>query len=103
MDNEGGMDLPAGGDPNAGAAGLLFDGGDLGAGQDENVDQYFDDGGETFLPADHVSTLSIHVATKSSDCMGGFCFMNELLIQIVTAMLFYSPLWPVCKTLSPSN
>jgi hypothetical protein len=22
---------------------------------DENVDQYFDDGGETFLPADHVS------------------------------------------------
>lgn len=27
-----------------------------GAGDDENVDQYFDDGGETFLPADHVST-----------------------------------------------
>lgn len=26
-----------------------------GAGDDENVDQYFDDGGETFLPADHVS------------------------------------------------
>ena len=26
-----------------------------GAGEDENVDQYFDDGGETFLPADHVS------------------------------------------------
>ena len=24
-------------------------------GNDENVDQYFDDGGETFLPADHVS------------------------------------------------
>jgi hypothetical protein len=22
--------------------------------QDEDVDQYFDDGGETFLPADHV-------------------------------------------------
>lgn len=45
--------MPAGGDPNAGAGGPLFDGGDLGAGQDENVDQYFDDGGETFLPADH--------------------------------------------------
>ena len=27
-----------------------------GAGGDENVDAYFDDGGETFLPADHVST-----------------------------------------------
>ena len=25
------------------------------AGGDDNVDQYFDDGGETFLPADHVS------------------------------------------------
>ena len=48
--------MAAGGDPNAGAAGPAFDGGDLGAGQDENVDQYFDDGGETFLPADHVST-----------------------------------------------
>ncbi len=23
-------------------------------GQDEDVDQFFDDGGETFLPADHV-------------------------------------------------
>ena len=31
--------------------------GNDGAGDDENVDQYFDDGGETFLPADHVSTL----------------------------------------------
>ena len=51
MDNEGG-DLPIGGDPLGGPA---FDGGDPGAGQDENVDQYFDDGGETFLPADHVS------------------------------------------------
>lgn len=28
------------------------------AGNDENVDQYFDDGGETFLPADHVSQLT---------------------------------------------
>lgn len=26
-----------------------------GAGDEDNVDQYFDDGGETFLPADHVS------------------------------------------------
>jgi hypothetical protein len=25
-------------------------------GQDDDVDQYFDDGGETFLPADHVRT-----------------------------------------------
>jgi len=24
-----------------------------GAGDEDNVDQYFDDGGETFLPADH--------------------------------------------------
>ena len=24
-------------------------------GDDENVDQFYDDGGETFLPADHVS------------------------------------------------
>ena len=56
MDNEGG-DQPVGIDPAAmGAA----DGGDPGAGQDENVDQYFDDGGETFLPADHVSNLSFH-------------------------------------------
>ena len=44
-----------GGDPNANLGGVGLDGGDLGAGQDENVDQYFDDGGETFLPADHVS------------------------------------------------
>jgi len=28
-----------------------------GAPDDENVDQYFDDGGETFLPADHVSSF----------------------------------------------
>ena len=28
-----------------------------GEGDDEGVDQYFDDGGETFLPADHVSTF----------------------------------------------
>ena len=59
MDNEGGAaaqppndgnDFGAGQDPNIdqlGAAGA--------AGGDDNVDQYFDDGGETFLPADHVS------------------------------------------------
>jgi len=29
--------------------------GDQQPGQDEDVDQYFDDGGETFLPADHVN------------------------------------------------
>jgi hypothetical protein len=44
MDNEGG---PANlSDPIEG----------MGSGADENVDQYFDDGGETFLPADHVSS-----------------------------------------------
>ena len=26
-------------------------------GDEENVDQFFDDGGETFLAADHVSSL----------------------------------------------
>ena len=57
MDNEGGMDPM--GDPNdqLGLAGQIdtgAEGGDGGAG-DDNVDQYFDDGGETFLPADHVS------------------------------------------------
>ena len=40
MDNEG-----MGMDPTDGGNGII----------DENVDQYFDDGGETFLPADHVS------------------------------------------------
>ena len=45
MDNEGGQPL---GDPAAEGAGVAGD---------ENVDQYFDDGGETFLPADHVSRL----------------------------------------------
>ena len=46
------------GDPNElGMAGQIdtgAEGGDGGPG-DDNVDQYFDDGGETFLPADHVS------------------------------------------------
>lgn len=37
-------------DPDLGAGGALGEGGD-----EEGVDQYFDDGGETFLPADHVS------------------------------------------------
>ena len=46
MDNEGGQQ-PLG-DPAAEGAGVAGD---------ENVDQYFDDGGETFLPADHVSRL----------------------------------------------
>ena len=50
-------------DPNAFAPGLNEEqpeaelGGALGGGDDENVDQYFDDGGETFLPADHVSKI----------------------------------------------
>ena len=57
----------AGEDPNAGA-GIPGQGGPLDdnlgggipgdAGDDgENVDQFYDDGGETFLPADHVSAL----------------------------------------------
>ena len=45
MDNEGGQAPPIV-DPAAEGAGV----------GEENVDQYFDDGGETFLPADHVST-----------------------------------------------
>jgi len=60
--NDGGQPLDGlngmGGDPNDGQGLGLIDGalgGDPGAGGDENVDQYFDDGGETFLPADHVS------------------------------------------------
>ena len=54
--NEGGQPLDGAQDPNDGQGLGLIDGagGDLGAGGDENVDQYFDDGGETFLPADHV-------------------------------------------------
>ena len=61
MDNEGGIDPNAapmmsgldGGDNQMGQDGVNMDG--LAGGNDENVDQYFDDGGETFLPADHVS------------------------------------------------
>jgi len=52
-------------DPNQFAPGLGEEpeavgmGGALaGEGEDENVDQYFDDGGETFLPADHVSEIN---------------------------------------------
>ena len=48
-------------DPNAqglgGAGGVGGEGG-----EEEGVDQYFDDGGETFLPADHVSNLKSFVA-----------------------------------------
>ena len=48
-------------DPNAqglgGAGGVGGEGG-----EEEGVDQYFDDGGETFLPADHVSNLKKFVA-----------------------------------------
>ena len=53
--NEGGQPLD-GLDGNDLGVNLGADGGLIGdAGGDENVDQYFDDGGETFLPADHVS------------------------------------------------
>ena len=56
MDNEG---APFGQDqlPQDGQQDLNLGGGLPGAGGEENVDQYFDDGGETFLPADHVSRL----------------------------------------------
>ena len=84
MDNEGGLgiDPGMGGDPNGGPA---FDGGDLGAGQDENVDQYFDDGGETFLPADHVSSSSTSCLPS---CRALDTFVMKM-IQIVTAMLWF--------------
>ena len=57
MDNPGedpnlagfGGGIPGADGPIAGGA--PGDGGDDG----ENVDQFYDDGGETFLPADHVS------------------------------------------------
>ena len=43
-----------GGEPGAGGAPGE-------GGEEEGVDQYFDDGGETFLPADHVSDLKKHL------------------------------------------
>ena len=46
MDNEAAQQPNA--DPNVDGAAAI----------DENVDQYFDDGGETFLPADHVSSIT---------------------------------------------
>ena len=56
---------PGEGDPNQFVPGLGEEqpqaemGGALGGeGDDEGVDQYFDDGGETFLPADHVSEIN---------------------------------------------
>ena len=56
------------------------DGGDPGAAQDENVDQYFDDGGETFLPADHVSISDLLMLPRQQRGMNR--------IQIVTAKLW---------------
>ena len=51
-------------DPNAQGLGGDFGPGGLGGegGEEEGVDQYFDDGGETFLPADHVSNLKSFIA-----------------------------------------
>lgn len=63
---------------------LNIPGGMDGAGEEENVDQYFDDGGETFLPADHVSRFWL------------------LLNESVTA-LFFSRSWPDSKMRWPSN
>ena len=71
----------AGEDPNAGAGipgqgvplddnlggGIPGDAGDDG----ENVDQFYDDGGETFLPADHVSALSKTVMVSNTLVYGG--------------------------------
>ena len=51
------------------------------------MDQYFDDGGETFLPADHVS-----IAASSSLLMWPLCSRNSgwmIKIQIVTATLLW--------------
>lgn len=39
-----------------------------GLAEDENVDQYFDDGGETFLPADHVSCPPARLRSCGSTC-----------------------------------
>ena len=50
MDNEGAPQPNL--DPNVDGVGAA----------DENVDQYFDDGGETFLPADHVSRITLSYA-----------------------------------------
>ena len=57
MDNEGGAAAQPGSDINVNQDPNIDQLGAPGAGGDENVDQYFDDGGETFLPADHVSDL----------------------------------------------
>ena len=75
--------------------GGVQDGGDPGAAQDENVDQYFDDGGETFLPADHVSyPLSLqhlkHLRHFLSQIKMLVFLLSYWVIQIVTAMLLYS-------------
>ena len=72
MDNPGedpnlagfGGGIPGADGPIAGGA--PGDGGDDG----ENVDQFYDDGGETFLPADHVSTLSKTVMVSNAKCGG---------------------------------
>ena len=57
MDNDGGQP-PMGDMPPADGSDQMPgpDMGQAAPGGDENVDQYFDDGGETFLPADHVSS-----------------------------------------------
>ena len=63
MDNDGSGAAPDQQpiDDNNLAAGAGLPGGE---GGDENVDQYFDDGGETFLPADHVSRSLILSAQR---------------------------------------
>ena len=66
--NEGG-DGPLPNLDNLGGAGA--------PGEGDDINQYYDDAGETFLPADHVSNG----------------FVNRV----------NSPSWVVCKTLSRSN
>ena len=81
------MDNAAGDDPNAGIPGGVPPQDDnLGgaapgdAGDDgENVDQFYDDGGETFLPADHVSISSKTVMlSNASMCV---CLAVPILNQ----------------------
>lgn len=83
MDNDDGQnDLPMDGgndygdeggyDPNQDGDGMMDgdnNGGDgNGAGEDGDVDQYFDDAGDVgYLPADHVRTQSIYIMCTAPD------------------------------------
>ena len=61
-DDQNGAALPPDGQPlDQPGLGVPQDGGEDG----ENVDQFYDDGGETFLPADHVSISLKYRSFKS--------------------------------------